>query len=516
MGYMNLENFRVLVDGNEERYSLGTEERKKVEHAFEFLSNYASDKVIYGINTGFGPMAQFKVDPNDLDRLQYNLIRSHANGSGKMLSPRQIKAVMILRSHSLALGYSGCSIGLLEQIEKYIEHDIMPIIYQHGGVGASGDLVQLAHLALGLIGEGKCYYQGNIVPVSSALESAGIEPVELKLRDGLATINGTSCMTAIGGINVIRSQNLLSTAVRISSYLNELVGSFDDPYSEELNAVKLHNGQQMIARSMRTFTKDSQLIEKRDEHDFAQHNGNNGTEVFSKKVQEYYSIRCVPQILGPVLDAIKNAGIVVEEEINSASDNPIVDVEGQKVFHGGNFHGDYISFEMDKLKLALIKMTMLLERQLNYLLNDRLNGKFPPFLNAGTLGLNYGMQGMQFTATSTTAESQALGTSMYTHSIPCNNDNQDIVSMGTNSALMVGTVIENCSEVMAITLLALAQATDCNDLYSDLSPSGKALYDKIRATAPKLQEDHSFSEHLENLKKIPMEGSLGSELFVGS
>ncbi len=516
MRYMDLIKFSGLVDGNEERYSLGPDERERVEHAFEFLSDYAANRVIYGINTGFGPMAQFKVDPNDHDQLQYNLVRSHANGSGKMLSPMQIKAVMILRSHSLALGYSGCSLGLLEQIEKYIEHDIMPIIYRHGGVGASGDLVQLAHLALGLIGEGDCYYKGEVIPVSEALKSAGLVPVELKLRDGLATVNGTSCMTAIAGINVVRSQNLLSTAIRISSYLNELVGSFDDPFSKELNAVKLHNGQQVVASAMRAHTKDSNLIEKRDHHDFAQKNGTNGTEVFSKKVQEYYSIRCVPQILGPVLDAITNAGIVIEKEINSASDNPIVDVEGQKVFHGGNFHGDYISFEMDKLKLALIKMTMLVERQLNYLLNDRLNGKFPPFLNAGKLGLNYGMQGMQFTATSTTAESQALGTSMYTHSIPCNNDNQDIVSMGTNSALMVDTVIENCSEVMAINLLALAQATDCNNLYKDLSNSGKALYSKIRAIAPKLQEDLSYSKHLQELKTLSTSGISEAELFARS
>ena len=502
MGYLTLEEFRVLAHKVGKIYKLEPEQKDRVRKSFEFLSEHSENKVIYGINTGFGPMAQFKVDPNDHSQLQYNLIRSHANGSGDQLTPDEVRAVMILRSYSLALGYSGCSLEILEQIDKYIEHDILPIIYRHGGVGASGDLVQLAHLGLGLIGEGECYYNGQQMAVKDALADAGLEPAKLRLRDGLAIVNGTSCMTGLAGLNVLRAQRQLSMAVRISSYLNELVCSFDDPFSEELNAAKKHNGQRTIARSMTEFTKGSKLIENRHSHEFDIQNGHNGDTVFSKKVQEYYSIRCVPQILGPVLDTINNTASVVEEEINSASDNPIVDLDKKMVFHGGNFHGDYISFEMDKLKLAVIKMTMLLERQLNYLLNDKLNEKFPPFLNAGQFGLNYGMQGMQFTATSTTAESQALGTSMYTHSISCNKDNQDIVSMGTNSAVITRSVINNCSEVMAISLLAIAQATDCNSMYDDLSPAAKSLYEKVRSIAPKLEDDVSYSGYLKKLKTL--------------
>lgn len=510
MTKLTIERLEALL-WNAETYSLSPEQRDKVASSFRFLSEHSDKKVIYGINTGFGPMAQYRVDTDDHGQLQYNLIRSHACGTGKKLTPTQVRAVMVLRSHSLALGFSGCSPELLEQIESYLEHGILPIIYQHGGVGASGDLVQLAHLGLGLIGEGNCYYNGEEVPVEKALASAGLKPVELKLRDGLAIINGTSCMTAIASLNIMRAERLLNMATRISSYLNELVGSFTDPFSDGLNNAKLHPGQRAIAKLMQEHTEGSALIEPMEDHEFSQHNGQEGKEVFSKKVQEYYSLRCVPQILGPVYDALKSAKEVVEQEINSASDNPIVDAEKQKVFHGGNFHGDYISYEMDKLKLGVIKMTMLLERQLNYLLNSRLNERFPPFLNAGTLGLNYGMQGMQFTATSTTAESQTLGNSMYVHSIPCNNDNQDIVSMGTNSALIASTVIENCAQVMSIALKAVAQATDCNDLYKDLSPSAKKMYDRVRDIAPPLEKDTSYSAYFEKLKEFALQE--GEKMF---
>src|SRR5690606_19427273 len=194
---------------------------------------------------------------------------------------------------------------------------------------------------------------------------------------------------------------------------------------------------------------------KREHHLY---NGNNEVQIFEEKVQEYYSLRCVPQILGPVLDTLNNVEKILIEEVNSANDNPIVDVEKEHVYHGGNFHGDYVSLEMDKLKLVVTKMGMLAERQLNYLLNNKLNNILPPFVNLGKLGLNFGMQGAQFSAVSTTAENQMLSTSMYIHSIPNNNDNQDIVSMGTNAANTTKTVINNAFEVLAVEVVTIIQA----------------------------------------------------------
>ena len=244
---------------------------------------------------------------------------------------------------------------------------------------------------------------------------------------------------------------------------------------------------------MRDFLHDSKRTRKRAEHLYK---GQHNETVFKEKVQEYYSLRCVPQILGAVYDTIAHTERIVEEELNSANDNPIVDVPTQQVYHGGNFHGDYISLEMDKLKLVVTRMTMLAERQLNYLLNPKINELLPPFVNAGKLGFNFGMQGVQFTATSTTAENQTLSTSMYVHSIPNNNDNQDIVSMGTNAATLTHKVIDNAFQVLAIEAITIAQAIDILGCYDELSSTTKEWYREIRAIIPFFKEDMVFYAYL--------------------
>jgi histidine ammonia-lyase len=211
-------------------------------------------------------------------------------------------------------------------------------------------------------------------------------------------------------------------------------------------------------------------------------------------------LRCVPQILGPVLDTLNFTEQVLENEINSANDNPIICVEEKLVYHGGNFHGDYVSLEMDKLKIVVTKLSMLAERQLNYLLNSKINELLPPFVNLGKLGFNFGMQGVQFTATSTTAENQMLSNPMYIHSIPNNNDNQDIVSMGTNSAVICRKVIENAFEVLAIQIITICQAIDALDQKDKVSSSTRKLYDDVRAIIPTFSEDLVFYPYLEKVK----------------
>lgn len=305
------------------------------------------------------------------------------------------------------------------------------------------------------------------------------------LREGLAITNGTAVMTGISMVNIILAKRLLSFAVRASVLMNEIVSSFDDFMSPVLNEMKLHVGQNIIAENLRNIAKGSRRLLDREAELY--HKNNN--TYFNHKVQPYYSLRCIPQILGPIYDEIENAEKVVVNEINSVDDNPVIDVHTNNVYHGGNFHGDYISFEMDKLKIAITKLTMLAERQMNYLFHDKINGVLPPFVNLGVLGLNYGLQASQFTATSTTAESQTLSNPMYVHSIPNNNDNQDVVSMGTNSALICKHVIENGFQVMAIHMMALAQAVDCLKIKNDLSDNTRALYDDIRKIVPVFIED---------------------------
>ncbi len=480
-------------------FTLNKELISSVNASFDFLKDFSSDKIIYGINTGFGPMAQFKIDEDKLNQLQYNLIRSHSTGTGNILDEEYVRAVLIARINNFLQANSGISLGVIEKLVEFLNERISPEIYEHGGVGASGDLVQLAHLALNLIGEGFVTIDGERKPTAEVLKAKGISPLDVKLRDGLGLMNGTSCMTGIGAVNLIYAYRLLNWSIASSSIINEVVEAFDDSFSHGLNAVKHHLGQQKVAADMRSFLSDSDLIRKREE--LFKDSEEMGRSEFKKKIQEYYSIRCVPQILGPVLETLNFAKSVIENELNSTNDNPIVSVEEQNVFHGGNFHGDYISLEMDKVKIVVTRLTMLAERQLNFLLNAKLNDKFPAFLNLGKLGFNFGIQGLQFTATSTTAENQTLSNPMYVHSIPNNNDNQDIVSMGTNSAVLTKKVIENGYQVMAIHMIAVCQAIDLleDSQRERLSSKTKKIYDMIRGIMPAITDDVPQSE---NIKKI--------------
>ncbi|MDR0536869.1 MAG: aromatic amino acid ammonia-lyase [Tannerellaceae bacterium] len=488
---------KVLLDG--EHISLSKAAGERIAACYEFLKTFSADKIIYGINTGFGPMAQYRVEERSLKALQYNIIRSHATGAGSPLPDLYVRAAMTARLGTFIQARSGVSLEMVSLLVECINRGIYPLIPEHGGVGASGDLVQLAHLALVLIGEGEVHYNNEWRPAMPVLEENNLKPFDIHIREGLSITNGTSVMTGIGMINVLYSRRLLRWAVLASVWINEITSSYDDSFSAELNAMKLHPGQRAIALMMREIGEGSAALQKRE--DTLYNNVENGGNVFTHKVQPYYSIRCVPQILGPVADALLNAETVVVNEINSVCDNPVVDPDSRNVYHGGNFHGDYISYEMDKLKIGIAKLTMLMERQLNYLCHDRVNGILPAFLNMGIPGLNYGLQATQFTATSTTAESQTLAMPMSIHSIPCNNDNQDIVSMGTNSALLTKTVIENAFQVTSIHLMALAQATDCLSAKNRLSPRTREIYEQVRSIFPEFVEDVPQYPTIESLKK---------------
>lgn len=469
-----------------------------VQKSFDFLKEFSENKIIYGVNTGFGPMAQYKIKDSQRIQLQYNLIRSHASGTGNPIPPMYVRSAMLARLNTLSLGNSGVHISVIELMTLLINKNIIPLIYEHGGVGASGDLVQLAHMALVLIGEGEVFYKGERRNTKEVFELENLEPITVALREGLAIMNGTSVMTGIGVVNTIYTRRLLNWMISCSSAINEIVEAYDDHLSEDLNQTKKHQGQRCIAKAMRNHLKDSTLTRKREHHLY---NGNNEVVVFEEKVQEYYSLRCVPQILGPVLDTLNNVERILIEEVNSANDNPIVNVEKKHVYHGGNFHGDYVSLEMDKLKIVVAKMSMLAERQLNYLLNSKLNDILPPFVNLGTLGLNFGMQGVQFTATSTTAENQMLSNPMYVHSIPNNNDNQDIVSMGTNAALITKKVIENAYEVVAIELITIIQAIEYLKVQDKVSTKTKKMFDEIRKIVPAFTEDVVMYPYVNQVKE---------------
>src|SRR5690554_360412 len=500
-GKLEISDFEKTIFKNE-AVQLHKDIIERVQGSFNFLKEFSENKIIYGVNTGFGPMAQYKIKDDERIQLQYNLIRSHASGMGNPIPAQCVRAAMLARLNTLSLGNSGVHPSVVNLMSKLLNKNIIPLIYEHGGVGASGDLVQLAHLALVLIGEGEVFYKGERRNTAEVFELENLEPIKVELREGLALMNGTSVMTGIGVVNVLYTRRIMDWMIKASSAINEIVKAYDDHLSFELNQTKRHDGQRKIAKMMRTHLKDSSLTRKREHHLY---NGNKDEDVFVEKVQEYYSLRCVPQILGPVLDTLDSVENILIEEVNSANDNPIVDVEKRNVYHGGNFHGDYVSLEMDKLKIVVAKMTMLSERQLNYLLNSKLNDILPPFVNLGKLGLNFGMQGVQFTATSTTAESQMLSNPMYVHSIPNNNDNQDIVSMGTNAALITKKVIENAFEVVAIELITIVQAIEYLKVQDQVSSETKKMYDQIRAIVPVFKEDVVMYPYVNSVKEFLMD-----------
>ncbi|MDR1198967.1 MAG: aromatic amino acid ammonia-lyase [Prevotellaceae bacterium] len=483
-----------------EHIVLSNDIKKSVAGCFQFLKDFASDKIIYGINTGFGTMAQYRIDDDCLTQLQYNIIRSHSAGVGNPLPDLYVRAALAARLGTFLQARSGVHLELVELLVEFINREIYPFVPEHGSVGASGDLVQLAHIALALIGEGKVHYKGEWRESAEVMRENGLQPFKIRIREGLSATNGTSVMSGIGLVNVLYAKRLLDLAILASVWINELTQAYDDGFSQELNQTKKHAGQTEVAALMREISKDSKLLQKRENKLYA--NMNKDEKIFKQKVQSYYSLRCVPQILGVVYDEISNAEAVIINEFNSVCDNPVIDPVSRNVLHGGNFHGDYISFEMDKLKIVITKLTMLMERQLNYLCHDRINEILPPFVNLGVLGLNYGLQAVQFTATSTTAECQTLSFPNYVHSIPNNNDNQDIVSMGTNSALIAKMVVENAFQVISIQFMALAQATDCLKIEEKLSSKTGEMYKEIRKIFPVLIEDRTHYKEIEKIIKF--------------
>jgi len=481
----------------------------EVAQSFRFLDDFSKDKLIYGINTGFGPMAQYRIEEEDRIQLQLNLIRSHCSGMGQLLTPLQMRAAMLARLNTMMRAYSGVHPYTVQLMAQLINAEAYPCIYQHGGVGASGDLVQLAHLALGLIGEGQFWFKGTVVPAQEVFDTLNLAPLKIHIREALSLLNGTSSMTGIGAINVIHARKLLTGQILFSLMVNEIMEAYDDHFSEELNGVKLHKGQQTVAAAMRAISKNSRLMRKRHEHLYDK----KVTEtVLEDKVQEYYSLRCVPQILGPVYDTIEFTAQIITQELNSVNDNPVIDYRNKNIFHGGNFHGDYVAIEMDKLKIAVTKLSMLAERQLNFLLNPALNKKLPPFINKGVLGLNFGVQGIQYPAVSNVAENQTMSNPVYIHSIPNNNDNQDIVSMGTNAALMCARVIENTFEVLSVHALAIIQAVEYKGFAERLAPATRWMYDELSALAPAFTDDTPSYERLKNIKDWLMRTEVGEKM----
>ncbi|MDE1925391.1 MAG: aromatic amino acid lyase [Patescibacteria group bacterium] len=507
---LTIDELAGIVRG--ERVALSSAALGRVRRSKKFLDAEARSRIIYGVNTGFGPMASVLVGTDDLAALQRNLVRSHACGAGEPVKDEQVLAAMAVRLNTLLRGDSGVSVELLQLLAKLINARFAPLIPEHGGVGASGDLIQLSHIALGLIGEGDATLRGKRMGASEALHKLNLKPRVLQQKEGLALINGTSFMAGAAALAAYEARHILSVAIRSSALALEAAGAFDDALAPYLHDARPHPGQGEIAKLLRALTAGSKLLQSRRAFERSQKPQMQTVEL-ERKAQDVYSLRCAPQILGPMLETLRDVESTITIEMNSATDNPLIDERGGEVLHGGNFHGEYVAAAMDRLKLAFAKLSVLCERRLNFFLHDKVNGAFPPFLNLETPGLTLGLQGLQFVATSTTALNQSLAYPHSLHSLPSNADNQDVVSMGADAALLAARVVENTALVAAIELAALSQAFATLKSRSNASPEGKNLVRAIRNNLPVVREDRPLWRDLQTLATAVRHGEMGKNLL---
>ncbi len=491
----------ALIHNQEVKVVFDERVKSTVTQSRTFLDKHLESKVIYGVNTGFGPMASHLIGKGNLVELQYNLINSHAVGMGQPVPHSFVLAAMLVRLNTLAKGGSGVSFALLEQLRSAINHRIIPVVPEHGAVGTSGDLVQLAHIALGLIGKGRVWFQHKHMAAQQALSLAHMTPYSLKPKEGLSLINGTSFMSGIAALMCSDVDRLLSLATRTGAWALELIGGFEDGIAQRFHEFRPHAGQIAVARSLRGLIASSRMTKQRQEFQ-AKHSITEETYLIDEEIQEIYSFRCIPQILGPMLESLVQARSIVETEINSVTDNPIVDVEHEQFWHGGHFHGEYIAMISDQLRANLAKLMMLTERRINFFLNNKINKRFAPFLNRNKPGLTLALQGLQFVATSTTAQGQTLAFPHRVHSIPTNADNQDVVSMGTDFVLMTMKVIENAYILQAIEMITLAQATDLLHVEEWLSTESQQLYTAIRQKMASIIEDRVLVDELPRIVEL--------------
>jgi histidine ammonia-lyase len=472
-------------------------------------------RIIYGVNTSFGPMCNKIIGDDELGALQVNLIRSHAAGLGDPLKYYIAQAVLVVRLNTLVKGYSGVRVELLELMRDMINAGIAPYIPECGSVGASGDLVHLAHVALAIIGEGAVYHKGQLTTAKEALKAEGLKPCRLSFKEGLALINGTSAMTALAAFALFGARKLLSLSCVTAAFALEIFGGIDDAFDEDLHRVKPHPGQQRVAETIRRLYDGSRNITlRKDIHDRIRGANAERTSFETDiNVQDVYSIRCTPQILAPVQETVEQVTKTLAIEANSVNDNPVVIPEKEKVIHGGNFHGQSIAFAMDSLCMAVAEMSTLSERRINKLLDKHLNEGLPELLIAGKVGLTMGFMGAQYVATSTTAENRHLANPVGTLSISCNASNQDVVSMGTVAARKAFKAVSHAKHILTVEVLADLQALSFRNA-PGLGNGCRRIHELLSQHFEVYDNGRIFHDELVRFRKLLFSSQLFDDLTV--
>lgn len=460
----------VAVARAHEEVKLSESSRSRMERSSEMVRQLlAEKKVVYGITTGFGKFSNVVISLDQTKQLQKNLIMSHATGVGCPLPEDVVRAIMLLRANALAKGYSGARPVVVELLLKMLNSGVHPVIPEKGSVGSSGDLAPLSHMVLVMIGMGEAFFQGGRMPGGEALAKAGLTPLELEAKEGLALINGTQVMTAIAALTVFDAGRLADTADVIAAMTVEALEGREDAFDVKLQQVRPHRGQARSASFLRQLLSGSEIL----------------AQARNKRIQDAYSLRCIPQVHGASRDAIDYTRMVVETEINAATDNPLLFPDEGEVISGGNFHGQPIALAMDFLGIALAELANIAERRIERLVNPQLSG-LPAFLTEQG-GLNSGYMISQYTAASLVSENKVLAHPASVDSIPTSGNQEDHVSMGTIAARKAATILENLRYVLAVELLCAAQGIDFRGRKPGAGTAG--AYAAVRRRVPKLEED---------------------------
>jgi histidine ammonia-lyase len=480
-----------------EQVALADEARVRVNDARAVVERIVAEgRTVYGVNTGFGKLSDVSIKPAELRDLQLNLVRSHSCGLGRPLSEPEARAMVLLRANVLAAGFSGARPVVIEKLIALLERGVTPVIPEKGSVGASGDLAPLAHLASTVIGEGEAFYKGERMNSALALERAQIEPLQLEVKEGLALLNGTQAMGAVGGLALQRAEKLVRLADVAGAMSLEALRGTPVAFDERIHQARPHVGQLAVAAHLRDLLEDSEI--------------RNSHVTNDPRVQDAYSLRCMPQVHGAVRNALRHARETLEIESGSATDNPLVFSETGEVLSGGNFHGAPVAMVLDYAAIAVTDLMSISERRIDRLVNPDSNEGLPPFLTPHA-GISSGFMMLQVTAVALLNEAKVLAHPASIDNVPTDGGKEDHVSMGMTSATKLRSIVEVAEMTTAIEVLTAAQALDFR---APLKPGRgvKRAYDTVRAHVQRTEADRSMARDIEAIVDLMASGAFDSLL----
>ena len=473
--------------------ALSPETRTLIAEGAEAVARIAKKGAVYGINTGFGKLAQTRIDDDKLDRLQRNLVLSHAAGTGPSLPARVVKLILALKVNSLARGHSGVRPLVVERLVDLLRADALPVIPAQGSVGASGDLAPLAHMTMALLGEGEIDFRGERKPAAVVLSELGLEPFELAAKEGLALLNGTQVSTALALDGLFRAEKLFRAALTIGALsVDALMGS-DDPFDGRIHVLRGHPGQIAVAAIIRDLLAGSEIRESHRD---------------CERVQDPYSLRCQPQVMGACLDQIRDVAERLLREANAVTDNPLIFPDQDEALSGGNFHAEPVALAADNLALAVAEIGALSERRIALLIDAALSEGLPPFL-VEEPGLNSGFMIAQVTAAALASENKQRAMPASVDSLPTSANQEDHVSMATHGARRLAEMTQNTGGILAVELLAACQGIDFRRPLKSSAPL-EDIHRSVRAQVPFYAEDRYFAPDIESASKMVL-----GDLFTG-